>query len=102
MSYLALGMTVVTNTARNLFLAKVAHPKTHGILKRQDFQKSSQNLSYGFKSPLYTLFILGSYKTRKEIATMMGFGFLFMLALYVLPVILVVVIVGTLRVSNNK
>lgn len=33
---------------------------------------------------------------------MMGFGFLFMLALIALPVILVVVLAGTLRVSGNK
>ncbi len=33
---------------------------------------------------------------------MMGFGFLFMLALFVLPVILVVVLVGTLRVKGNN
>jgi hypothetical protein len=33
---------------------------------------------------------------------MMGFGFLFMLSLIALPVILAVVLVGTLRVSGNK
>jgi len=33
---------------------------------------------------------------------MMGFGILFMLALIALPVILVVLLVGTLRVNGNK
>jgi hypothetical protein len=63
-------------------------------------RQSSRNLSRNFKSPLHTFFILGSYKTRKETVTMMGFGFLFMLALFVLPVILTVVLVNNL--SDSK
>lgn len=33
---------------------------------------------------------------------MMGFGFLFMLVLFALPVVLVALLVSTLRVNGNK
>lgn len=33
---------------------------------------------------------------------MMGLGLLFMLVLFVLPIVLIAVLVGTLRVSGNK
>ena len=62
------------------------------------------NLIFSFMKTLQCQTILGLDKTRKETYTMMGFGFLFMLALIALPVILVVVLVAALtgKLVKNK
>lgn len=58
------------------------------------------SLILNFMKTLHRQGILGLDKTRKETFTMMGFGFLFMLALIALPVILVVVLVS--KLSGSK
>lgn len=58
------------------------------------------SLILSFMKTVHCQTILGLDKKRKETYTMMGFGFLFMLALIALPVVLVVVLVT--KLSGNK